>query len=213
MLRATLRLDDGETAVVGYGSLFSRPSIEQTLGRKYDGPFVIAHLAGWRRTWDVAMPNGAFYYDDPAGRVYPEQVVYLNVRRDPGTLMNCVVFVVRQDELDAMDDREWIYDRTRITGDLRDLVVEGGEAVMYVGRPERIVSRPASARQAAIRATYLRLLESALGSLPEEIRAEYARSTDEPPRALVVDDHLDPERPNPWAAAGRRHSPEAHLRP
>jgi hypothetical protein len=34
----TIRLNEGETAVVGYGSLLSAPSIGKTLGREYNGP-------------------------------------------------------------------------------------------------------------------------------------------------------------------------------
>ena len=39
-MESTIHLGDGETAMVGYGSLLSVPSIAKTLGREYDGPFV-----------------------------------------------------------------------------------------------------------------------------------------------------------------------------
>lgn len=211
MNRETLRLNEGEVAVVGYGSLFSAPSVSTTLGREYDGPFLIGHVAGWRRRWNAAMPNQAFYYERSGERVYPERIVYLNVERERGALMNCVVFVIRKDELAAMDSREWIYDRTVVTNDLRDVIVQGGDAVMYVAREDCISPNTTSPREAAIRASYVRILDTALASLPADVRAAYERSTDAIPRELLIDDRLDPDRENPWAAAGKRHSPEAHL--
>src|SRR5215216_7225928 len=76
----TLRLSADQTAVVGYGSLISRPSIARTLGHPYDGFFSPCHIAGWRRTWDIGMPNRAYYSDSGAERTYPEKILYLNVR-------------------------------------------------------------------------------------------------------------------------------------
>ena len=50
----TISLNTGEVAVVGYGSLLSRGIIEQTLKHDYDGPFVLCHISGWRRSWKPA---------------------------------------------------------------------------------------------------------------------------------------------------------------
>lgn len=206
----TVRLAPSEIAIIGYGSLFSALSIGKTLGREYGGPFVIGHLGGWRRSWNVGMPNRAFYYEDSGQRVYPDKIRYLNVRREPESKMNCVVLAIRKDDLQAMDDREWIYDRTIVTDDLRGVTVKGGEAVMYVARPEFLVDGTTSRRDAAIRASYLRIVDAALDTLPYEVREEFDQSTDPMPRDLVIEDKLDPYRPNPWTAAGRRPFPERH---
>ncbi len=203
----TIRLSKGETVVVGYGSLLSAPSIGKNLGREYDGPIVTCHIEGWRRSWDVSMPNQAFYYKEDGERVYPEKILYLNVRLEPGSLMNCVVFVLESDELEAMDHREWIYDRLVVTGNLRGVRVKGGDAIMYVAREERIVRGAKSRREAAVRASYLRIFEQALQSFDPVFRAEYERTTDPVPKQLLIEDTLDPDRPNPWASAGHNYSP------
>src|SRR5262245_34524139 len=96
-----IRLGQGEAALFGYGSLLSIPSLESTLGRKYTGPFVPSRLAGWRRQWDAALPNTSFYTDTPQGRLYPDWILYLNVRREPGSVMNGMVFIVNPAELAA----------------------------------------------------------------------------------------------------------------
>jgi hypothetical protein len=195
-----VRLARGDVALVGYGSLFSPLSIGRTLGREYGGPFVMGHVDGWRRTWNVAMPNRSFYFDADSQRVYPREILYLNVRRQPGSAMNCVVLAVREDDLAAIDKREWMYERTLVTDELRDVKIKGGEAVMYVGRPEYVVDGSTSPSDAAIRSSYVRTIESALDAMPYEVREEFEQTSDAIPEHLVVDDRLDPYRPNPWSS-------------
>ena len=208
MSSVTINLGAGETAAVGYGLLLSRDTIDKTLGRKYEGPFASCHIDGWRRSWDVSMPNAAFYYEEEGARVYPEQILYLNVRRDPGTLMNCTVFVLREDELAVMHSREWIYKGLVVTSDLRGVCLEGGDALMYVGKAEHRVRSATSPRDVALRRSYLRMLDRVLDAVDPAIRAEYRQTTDPVPEHLVIDDSLDPHRPNPWEAAGHTFRPE-----
>ena len=182
-----IQLQPGQTALVGYGSLLSLPSLERTLGRKYDGPFLRCAVRGWRRTWDAAMPNKTFYTETSNGRMVPEGILYLNVRRDPTTSINGVVFVVNQEELAAYDRRESIYDRVDVTGDL-DVKVEGGAAYLYECRPEYIMTDVKFPAKAAVRASYLKIVEHGLGNLDEDFRRRYLNSTDTPPAHLVIDD-------------------------
>ena len=204
-------LGPGETAVIGYGSLLSRASIGKTLGREYDGPFAACHLDGWRRTWDASMPNEAFYFEDGASRVYPRHILYLGIRRAPGELMNAMLFVVPAGELAAMHGREWIYTPTVINDALRGVEVEGGDAIVYVTRDEHVLRDVRDRRDAAVRASYVRIVANALDGVPSEFREEYARTTDPVPEHLVIDDTLDPERPSPWAERGGGYRPESQL--
>ncbi len=119
----TIVLGDGETAVVGYGLLLLRDTVDTTLGHVYEGPFVACHIEGWRRSWSVSMPNAAFYYDEGGTRAYPERILYMSARPDPSTSMNCTVFVLDGDELAAMHGREWIYDPVAVNSDLRGVRV------------------------------------------------------------------------------------------
>jgi hypothetical protein len=194
-----VRSQDGQTALFGYGSLCSIASLERTLGRKYDGPFVNCQVEGWRRSWDVGMPNRAFFFDSPAGRVYPEHILYLNVRRDPASLLNGTLFLVDSEELKRFDGREWIYDRHTITDQLRGVKVEGGDAYLYVAKPEYIIKEAESPHHAAIRNSYIKILEEACRDLGEEFRAAYQRSTDVPSPQLIFEDQRDPEAQNPFA--------------
>ena len=209
MSEQTIVLNTGEVAVVGYGSLLSREIVEQTLGHDYDGPFILCHVSGWRRSWDITMPNAAFYYVEQGRRVYPSRILYLNVRRDLSTLMNCAVFVVGPEERDAMNGREWIFDPTVITSDLRGVSIEGGDAVMYVGKPDHALPSSESNRDVVLRRSFLRTLFGVLDAGGPTVRDEWHRTTDSIPEHLVVDDRLDTSRPNPWELAGHAF-PKSH---
>jgi cation transport regulator ChaC len=182
-----IRLLPGQTALVGYGSLLSLPSLERTLGRTYTGPFLPCTVRGWRRTWDAAMPNRTFHEERPGGPMTPETILYLNVRRDPPTSLRSIVFVVDPEELEAYDRRESIYDRVDVTDEL-DVRVEGGRAYIYVCRPEHCLADVDSAERGAIRATYLRIVENGLAQLGEDFRQAYIASTDAVPEHLVIED-------------------------
>jgi hypothetical protein len=166
------------------------------LGRRYDGFFGACHVEGWRRSWDIGMPNRTFYYVSGAQRVYPERIVYLNARPEPSALLNAVLFVVNERELAAMHEREWIYEPRVVTSSLRGVRVEGGDAVMYVARPDYLVTGVTNPADAAVRASYLRIVEDGLRGLGEAFREEYARTTDVVPQSLVIDDVFDPGRPS-----------------
>ncbi|HEV7574160.1 MAG TPA: hypothetical protein VGQ21_21900 [Thermoanaerobaculia bacterium] len=209
MSEQVIRLAPGQTAVVGYGSLLSMLSISRTLSRDYGGPFVPCHVDGWRRSWDVAMPNEAFYYLDGGARIYPKKIVYLNVGRSPRTLLNAMLFVVDDTELQAMHGREWIYDPVSVASDLRGVKIEGGDAIMYAARDRFLVRGASQRREAAIRVTYVKILRQALDNVTPDFREEYERSTDPIPADLVIDDTLDPARPSPWAGSG--YEPERQI--
>jgi len=185
--QAGIRLLPGQTALVGYGSLLSLPSLERTLGRTYTGPFIPCMVSGWRRTWDAAMPNRTFHEERPGGPMTPETILYLNVRRDPRTRLPAILFVVGPEELQAYDKRESIYDRVDVTDDL-NVRVEGGRAYIYVCRHEYCLSHVDSAEKGAIRATYLQIVENGLAQLGEDFRQGYVASTDAVPEHLVIED-------------------------
>ncbi len=208
MSEPVIELASGETAIIGFGSLLSLESVRRTVGKAYAGPFVFCHLEGWRRVWNVSMPNESFYYEETGTRIYPERIIYLNVRPDPATRLNCVLFVVNASQLAAMHEREWIYDPQVVTADLRGVQVQGGEAYVYVGRAGHLVHTFENPRAAAIRGSYFMSLEKAMAKTSPEFQAEYEATTDPLPEHLLIDDQLDPARPSPWAAAGRDYAPE-----
>jgi hypothetical protein len=100
--------------------------------------------------------------------------------------------------IESMHAREWIYEPVVVTDRVRGVTIEGGDAIMYVGRPEHRVGHAGGPEAAAIRSSYLRILDEALADANPTFVEEF-RTTSEPvPAHLVIEDALDPERPNPW---------------
>jgi hypothetical protein len=184
----TIILEEGETALFGYGSLINQESLEFILKKKYTGPYVSCILPGWRRTWDAVMANDRFFWETDSGRVYPRSIIYLNVTRDPGTTLNGVVFVVDSEQLTAMDARESIYVRRDITEDLWGITFDGGRCYVYIAKPECLLGDSPSPAIAAVRETYLHTIDSGLDAWGDVFKECYARSTDAVPEHLVIPD-------------------------
>jgi cation transport regulator ChaC len=184
----TIALRSGEAAVFGYGSLLSRSSLERTLRRGYEGPFIPCSVRGWRRSWDAAMPNSEFYALRAGVRVVPEFILYLNVRPDAATSVNGVLFVVSAAQLAALDERESIYDRVPVGHLLEGAEVTGGEAYIYVTRPEHTLRGVTSPAHAAIRASYLSIVSAGLNGFDADFQRRYVATSDEVPAQLVIED-------------------------
>ncbi|HUA58650.1 MAG TPA: gamma-glutamylcyclotransferase family protein [Verrucomicrobiae bacterium] len=179
-----LELANGEEAILGYGSLLCKGSMEKTLGRPYDGPFRACRVAGWRRSWNVFLPNRGEFVDERG--VAPAKIVYLNVRRDAASAVNGVLFVVPAGALAGFDQREWVYDRVDISRELECLEFRG-RAWMYVARPEYLV-HGGQFPDYAVRQSYIDIVEQGLTELGAGFRAEYEASTDAVPREWVIRD-------------------------
>jgi cation transport regulator ChaC len=183
----TITLVPNQHAIFGYGSLLSKASMERTLGRQYNEEPAICTVAGWRRSWDVFLPNEGKFVDEQ-GRS-PHKIIYLNVRLASGTPVNGVLYVVGTAALAGFDSREWVYDRVDITNVLGGVEVRGGSVWMYVGKPEFVVAAP-QRPEYAVRRTYLDVVEKGLSDLGREFRAGYEASTDAVPESLVIQDRL-----------------------
>jgi cation transport regulator ChaC len=192
---STLELAPGESAIFGYGSLLWQPSLERTYGRPYVGPSEVGHLPGWRRTWDLLYPNRTFFFKGPSGdRRCPENILYLNIQRGD-SLLNGVLYAMTETDIDLFDRRELGYDRVNITGELQGVNVVGGPAYVYVGRPEVLLRSPRGPDFAAIRKTYLEIVDKGLNRLGPDFRSAYDASTDPPPAGNIIEDFLD-DSPN-----------------
>jgi pimeloyl-ACP methyl ester carboxylesterase len=183
-----IRLEPGEHAVFAYGSLLSIASLERTLGRSYRGPFAVCSIDGWRRRWNVSMPNETFAYRDAGVWITPRRIFYLNVERRARERVIGILFVVNDQDLERFDQREWIYDRVDITTALRDVTVDGGRAWVYCGKPEHVSELPATRQLGAVRRTYLNILADGHQALGPDFVDAYNKSTDPVPESVVIDD-------------------------
>lgn len=172
----------------GYGSLLLQRSMELTLGYPYSRKPVPCLLEGWRRCWDVIMPNQNFYEVREDGEFIPQNIIYLNVRPAVGDAANGLLYVLEPEELAAFDRREWVYERRAVGSAIKGVAVEGGEVYAYVAKPEWSLA-PGQAREwAALRASYLAIIEEGLVQLGAGFRSHYESSTDATPMDLIFND-------------------------
>jgi hypothetical protein len=183
-----IELRPGQTAMFGYGSLLLPRSMEMTLGHPYPNGWVPCALAGWRRSFDVIMPNRSFYELLEEGEFIPQHIVYLNIRPSNEDIMNGLLYILEPEQLEGFDEREWIYDRILITPALRGVTLHGGDAYVYVAKPEWYLKPEDTRKRAALRASYLAMIEEGLKELGQEFRTQYEQSTDPVPTHLVFVD-------------------------
>lgn len=189
-MRAHIDIGKGEVGLFGYGSLLLLSSMERTLGRPYRRQRHPCHIKGWRRTWDSIYPNQRYYFMNANGnRCFPKNILYLNVT-PAEDLLNGVVYVISSDDLADYDKREAVYSRIDIRDALSDADANG-PVWMYVGLPEYVLRRPAAREEAAVRRTYVGIVESGLHELGPAFREAYTSSSDPVPEPNVIDDILD----------------------
>jgi pimeloyl-ACP methyl ester carboxylesterase/cation transport regulator ChaC len=186
---SVIALKAGEHAIFGYGSLLSVASLERTLGRKYNGPFLTCDLIGWHRTWDVSMPNSTYsFFGEDSTWTTPEKILYLNIQRQQDSRVNGVLFVITDEDLEAFDRREWIYERVHINDDLRGVNITNGSAWAFVGKEEYRTANAIHPAHVAVRQTYLNILKAGIKALGPRFASAYERSTDPVPGRLVIAD-------------------------
>jgi len=134
------------------------------------------------------MPNHLFYEPSDSGEFVPAHIIYLNVSASDGVAMNGVVYVLEMDELEAFDRREWIYDRKRVTPAIRDLIVQSGDVYTYAAKPEWILDASCTREWAAVRRSYLDIIDAGLKQLGPAFRKEFEASTDPVRWDLVFND-------------------------
>jgi hypothetical protein len=186
----TVQLCRGQVAIFGYGSLLNIESLEGTLGHQYTGPFEPCWLNGWRRTWNIIMPNEARYSFSIENQViYPKNIIYLNIRPSRADRVRGVLFAINEGELQSYDSREWIYDRYDMAISLQGILVTGGPVFAYVGKTQYEIYPPSTPYECAVRASYLATIDSGLENFGANFSREYYDTSDPVPHHLIIQDH------------------------
>lgn len=188
-----LILQDDEVGLIGYGSLTSIESMEETLGRKYEGYFDVVELKDYKRNWKVFMPNRNDMYDPyftirNGDTVYPKNILYLNIDSFPNSSLNGCLFVIKKSELAEFDKREWIYRRVEVTKNIDGLNIINGKVFAYTALDEFKASNPIDSNLFAVRKTYLDIVDTAFKHLSPEYKNRFFKTTEPYAKNLVIDD-------------------------
>lgn len=196
-----VRLADDEVAVIGYGSLINKESMEKTLGRSLgEGKMYDIEVDGYRRTQNIRMRNESFYEELPNGaRHYPEYIAYYNVEPAKGERMTATMFVIKRSELDGFHQREWIYSPTDVGNQVlgarvvkNSLEGKPGEAYIYVGKQEHMFD-PRNPGDTRFRASYDDIVNSAVAKKDPGYQKAFRETTSDE-RPPVIADKKDATR-------------------
>lgn len=187
--KSIIEIPEGLSGIVAYGSLMSLPSMEQTLGHKYQGPIHRIHLTGYEREWVCVRP-----FNDPRAnsadvdrieafflrgneRVPFGGTAELNIHPTKKGRINAILYLISNADMIGLDKREWGYRRVDVTEKIEEFKFRGGNVYVYEGVPGR--SDGSSSEQG----TYLLIKEFAdmvtgtCDAIGKEFRDEFDKST------------------------------------
>jgi cation transport regulator ChaC len=102
----------------------------------------VAHLAGYRRVWNVAMDNSIdlpgyrYFLYSVTGERLRVFVTFLNVEPLADGSVNGLLVPVDAGKLQELDQREQNYARLEVTGAITPQAPPGTRVYVYVGTPE-----------------------------------------------------------------------------
>lgn len=195
--KATIFIKDGKVGMIGYGSLISLNSMENTLGRKYKDSIYLVHLEGFKRQWnyvssnkDTLLPKEYLNYDGYYIRnqdtIPFEKTVFLNIMNEKGSSLNCVLYFISEEELKEFDQREIGYERIDVTNMIKEFNVQGGKTYAYKALPNYTFNENYDKDISIIEKSYLDLVTEACDSIGSYYRKEYEETTVAPNPELVA---------------------------
>jgi hypothetical protein len=188
-------------AVFVYGSLVSRTSAAETIGRP-DAPSRPATLTGWRRGFTLVRDNRAcektFARSDDD--TVPDHILALNVDRGSAPdIVNGALIAVTEAEIVRLDRREIRYERVEIDAGLGG--AQDFERVFtYVARSEHHATSPPPG--AVVLNSYERAVEDAFAEHGPGELGRYRETTDRGPAeridAYLLSGEIPPGNPRGW---------------
>ena len=187
--KRVLEIPEGFEGIVAYGSLVSLPSLEKTLGHKYEGPVHEVHLAGYERVWTCVRPFNSPQAASPGAKKIEAYLVRgeerisllgtaeLNIYPKKGSRINGVLYLLTDEELRKSDQREWGYQRTDVTDKIEEFRFRGGRVYVYESPSEPPQTPPIEKGTYVLIKEFLDLVTGAFDSRGEDFRHEFDKST------------------------------------
>lgn len=183
--------------MIGYGSLISLPSMEQTLGHKYEGPIHKIHLADYERDWTCLRPNNdpraisagaekvnAFFMRDDQ-RIPFIGTVSLNIHPKKDGRINGILYQLAEGELPRFDKREYGYRRVDVSDKIEEFRIRGGKVYAYEGLPGGAEGASPEEGKYILVKEFVDLVATACDAMGKDFRSEFDKST-RPPAYEVV---------------------------
>ena len=195
--KKTFAIPEGHVGMFGYGSLMSKKLIDTgLLAEKYDGPYLSAHLKGYKRSWSFVWPStllefttdGKYYRSSiwvEGDTIIPQNTHYLNIREDSNSVINGVLYIVPFADLPSYDGWELGYERFEVTDLISDYIVEGGPVFAYKALPEFTKDPSDDFTENIIEQSYMDIILDAFAYWGKEFEEEYQKSTEAVDPAII----------------------------
>jgi len=187
--KSMIEIPEGSAGIIAYGSLISLPSMEQTLGHKYNNPIYEVHLRGYERVWTCVRPfndpqaiaAGAkkidVYFLRDTERVPIIGAAELNIYPKKKGWINGILYLITNEELFSLDKRERGYRRMDVTDRIEEFRFRGGKVYVYEGLPESPVAFSADKGTYILIKEFLDLVTGACDLRGKDFRDEFDKST------------------------------------
>jgi hypothetical protein len=193
--RTTLEIKEGFVGMIGYGTLMSLQSMEQTLRHKYIDSAYQVHLVDYVRAWTYFLPindpratskENFKYYGfllQNNDSIPFEGMTNLNIESKKQSRMNCILYLIPQTDLVQLDKREIGYQRVEVTDKIEEYNIRGGKVYAYQHFPDSESS--SDGRGYVLVQEYIDFITLACDSIGRNFRTEFDKSTT-PPAIQVV---------------------------
>lgn len=187
--KGSIEIPEGSAGIIAYGSLMSLPSMEQTLGHKYEGPIHPIHLTGYERVWTCVRPwndplateAGAKKFDAyilrGTERVPILGAAELNLYPKKKGRINGILYLITNEELLRFDKREYDYRRVDVTDKIEEFRFRGGKVYVYEGLPGRTGGASLDKGTYILIKEFADLVTGACDVLGKDFRNEFDKST------------------------------------
>lgn len=188
--KTTITIDDEFVGLIGYGSLISLQSMEETLGHKYEYTSYLVHVEGFRREWSdyskiVGEEDGQIYfYLEGKDTIPVEGIISLNLTPKKGYSINGILYLVKREELVKFDERESGYFRVDITDKISDYRITGSKVYTY--ESSTVIGHKESRASYVITSEYNDLVNFACDSIGPEFRKEFDLTTIRPDSLIRI---------------------------
>jgi hypothetical protein len=186
--KPTIEIPAGHIGMIGYGSLMSLKSMQQTLKRKYTDSIYQVHIGGYRREWTFVLKNNDpglteeelnqdGFYIQGRDTIPFQEYVALNIAEDKSSSMNCILYVLPNSELKGFDDREFGYKRIDVTDRIKEFNFTGGRVFAYSAMPGYYRQPLPDPRINVLPKGYVDMVARACDSIGFSFRKEYDKTT------------------------------------
>lgn len=193
----TIKIREGFAGMVGYGSLMSLKSMVSTLGHQYTDSAYIIHLNGFKRAWTSYRPlNDPLSNNPKAPQFYGfiiqnndsipfDGIVQLNIESQENSKINCILYLISNEDIINFDKREVGYERIDVTDRVEEYTITGGRVYVYQQAPDYYNKTTLNLAKFVLIEDYVNMITQACDGIGENFRIEFDKSTVQPSSQVV----------------------------